>query len=596
VTKTLGDFEQIIFADFEFVAKPGERPDVVCLAWHEWPSGQTHCLWHDQLGDNPPYRIDDKVLFACFVANAELDCHLSRHWPLPANVIDLSAEFRCITNGRVVPQGKGLLGALAYFGIDNIGSKRKDAMRARIMKGWPFTPEERAEILLYVASDAEPLARLLMKMLPHINLDIALHRGEFVACLARMEHRGVPIDMEFFRQLANKRTWNAIRDAMVPAIDAAYGVYVKDADGEWHFNLERFEAYLEREGITWSRTEKGMLNTRDKTFEAMCKCHPQLENLRQLRYVRNKMRKVKFTVGADGRNRTVLWPFKSKSSRTQPKASQWIFSPAVFWRSLIKPPLGRAVAYVDFSSAEFMIAASLSNDPVMLEFYRNGDPYLSFAKRVGAAPPDATKKTHGSLRDRYKTGLLSIQYGIKSEALAERLDISTFAAHEMIGQHHELFSVYWRWVDDWLAQVLASGAMWTSFGWECRTGITEFNERSITNFPVQATCADILRIACIMVTRRGLELLAPVHDALLIEAPIDRIEADVALLREIMRWASRIVLNPTADGPHELRTDATIVRYPDRYCDGRGAEIWAHVLNLLTEHRRQQADAAMRAG
>jgi|GraSoiStandDraft_41_1057321.scaffolds.fasta_scaffold1826783_1 DNA polymerase-1 len=243
-----------------------------------------------------------------------------------------------------------------------------------------------------------------------------------------------------------------------------------------------------------------------------------------------------------------------------------------------------------------MIAASLSNDPVMLEFYHNGDPYLSFAKCVGAAPPDATKKTHGSLRDRYKTGLLSIQYGIKSEALAERLDISTFAAHEMIGQHHELFSVYWRWVDDWLAQVLASGAMWTSFGWECRTGITEFNERSITNFPVQATCADILRIACIMATRRGLELLAPVHDALLIEAPIDRIEADVALLREIMRRASRIVLNPTADGPHELRTDAMIVSYPDRYCDGRGAEIWAHVLDLLAEYRRQQAHAAMRAG
>jgi DNA polymerase-1 len=198
VTKTLSDFEQVIFADFEFVPKPGERPDVVCLAWHEWPSGQTYCLWQDHLGDSPPYRIDDKVLFVCFVANAELCCHLALNWPLPANVIDLSAEFRCITNGRVVPQGKGLLGALAYFGIDNIGSKRKDAMRARIMKGWPFTPEERAEILLYVASDAEPLALLLRKMLPYINLDIALHRGEFVACLALMEHRGVPIDMENF--------------------------------------------------------------------------------------------------------------------------------------------------------------------------------------------------------------------------------------------------------------------------------------------------------------------------------------------------------------------------------------------------------------
>ena len=54
----------------------------------------------------------------------------------------------------------------------------------------------------------------------------------------------------------------------------------------------------------------------------------------------------------------------------------------------------------------------------MLEFYRNGDPYLRFAKRVGAAPPDATKQTHEALRDRYKVGLLAIQYGIQAESLA----------------------------------------------------------------------------------------------------------------------------------------------------------------------------------
>ena len=33
----------------------------------------------------------------------------------------------------------------------------------------------------------------------------------------------------------------------------------------------------------------------------------------------------------------MLWPYKAKTSRTQPKASQWIFSPAVWLRSLIKP-------------------------------------------------------------------------------------------------------------------------------------------------------------------------------------------------------------------------------------------------------------------
>ena len=44
MTVTLSEFEQVIYADFEFVAKPGEPPDVVCLAWREEPSGQTYRL------------------------------------------------------------------------------------------------------------------------------------------------------------------------------------------------------------------------------------------------------------------------------------------------------------------------------------------------------------------------------------------------------------------------------------------------------------------------------------------------------------------------------------------------------------------------
>ena len=423
-------------------------------------------------------------------------------------------------------------------------------------------------------------------------MDIALHHGEFVAALARMEHAGVPIDMDVFPLLADKAAWRYVRDAMVPTIDAAYGVYTKGPKGDWHFSLELFEQYLARVGIIgWPRTENGKLSTKRKTFENMTKGHPRLEALRQLRHTRDKMRKIKLAVGADGRNRTVLWPFKSKSSRTQPKASQWIFSPAVWLRSLIKPAFGMAVAYVDYSAMEFMIAASLSGDPVMIEFYRSGDPYLSFAKRVGAAPLDATKYTHAALRERYKTGLLAIQYGIQAETLAGRLGISVFAAHEMIAQHRQLFAVYWRWTDDWLAHALDTGVMRTVLHWECRTGITEFNSRSIQNFPVQAHGADILRIACVWATRYGLGLRAPVHDALLIEAPIEQIEADVALLQKIMRRASRVVLNPTVDGTLDIRTDVKFVRYPERYSDPRGDEIWANVLGLLADYQHQRAAA-----
>ena len=124
-------------------------------------------------------------------------------------------------------------------------------------------------------------------------------------------------------------------------------------------------------------------------------------------------------------------------------------------------------------------------------------------------------------------------------------------------------------------------------GWGYHVGIVgAINERSLRNWPIQSAGADILRISCIMAERHGIKLLAPVHDAVLIEAPIDRIEADVALMQEIMRRASRIVLNATADGTHELRTDEKIISYPDRYTDPRGDAIWEHVLQLIAAHRK----------
>jgi hypothetical protein len=589
VTKNDLPFDEVWGFDCEFISKPGKRPEVLCAAGCELWSSRSFALWGDQLELLPSFGATALVLN--FVANAECACLLSRDRPLPAHIIDLSAEFRNITNGRLVPEGKGLLGALAYYGLDSIDAKHKDEMRKRIMRGPPFTSEEKLAILKYNLGDASDLLRLLPRMLPHIDLRQALYRGEFVGCLARMEHRGVPIDMDIFPSLADERIWGALRDAMVPVVDAQYGVYVRNSAGEWSFNHGCFEAYLEREGLldSWPRTETGKLNLTRKTWEDQSRGNPQLENLRQLRHVRDKMRKVKLTVGADGRNRTVLWPFKAKTSRTQPKAAQWIFSPAVWMRSLIKPGPGQAVAYIDYSAMEFGIAASLSGDNSMWELYASGEPYLNFAKRVGMAPGGATKSTHEGLRDRYKVGLLAIQYGQQAEALAGRLGISLFEGYEMLKQHHELFAQYWKWSDDWLAGALDTGSMRTCFGWQCATGITEFNERSIRNWPIQATGAEILRIAIILGTRHGIEILAPVHDAVLIGAPIERIETDVARMQQIMARASRIVLNPIMGGTYELRTDAKIIRYPDRYADPRGIEIWKWVQARLAEQTAAEA-------
>jgi hypothetical protein len=378
--------------DFEFIAPPGERPDVVCLVYRDLHTGQTTRLWRDQLSGQPPYEIADDTLVCCFVANAEISCHLALGWPVPRNILDLSPEFKCQVNGRGLPRkNQGLIGALQYFGLNSIPAKRKDAMRNRILKGWPFAVEEREEILRYCAEDVEALEQLLDKLLPHIDLPIALHRGEAVAALARSQHVGVPVDMEIFTQLADQKTWRRIRDHMVPLVDTA-GIYIRDKRGEWHWNNARFEEWTMAEGIVWPRYEEtGKLNMRRKTIESMSAAYPQVEPLRQLRYIRDKLRKIKLSVGKDGRNRTVLWPFSSKTSRTQPKASEWIFSPSVWLRFLIRPKPGKALAYIDYSSMEFLAAAAMSDCHVgtnnrsnpMLELYQSGDPYLNFGKMIG---------------------------------------------------------------------------------------------------------------------------------------------------------------------------------------------------------------------
>ena len=98
------------------------------------------------------------------------------------------------------------------------------------------------------------------------------------------------------------------------------------------------------------------------------------------------------------------------------------------------------------------------------------------------------------------------------------------------------------------------------------------------NFPMQAHGSEMLRLACCLATERGLVVCAPVHDAILIEAPTAEIDRQVAELRACMAEASRIVL-----GGFEVRTDAEIVRWPDRYADPRGKVMWATVTRLLGE-------------
>ena len=116
------------------------------------------------------------------------------------------------------------------------------------------------------------------------------------------------------------------------------------------------------------------------------------------------------------------------------------------------------------------------------------------------------------------------------------------------------------------------------------------NPRSLRNFPMQANGAEMLRLACCLATESGIEVCAPVHDAVLICAPLERLEDAIAAMRTAMVEASRIVL-----GGFELRTDVMHVRHPDRFHDPRGAHMWGQVMDLIVKRGATPASARVAA-
>jgi DNA polymerase I len=571
-------YREIWAVDFEFTAPDGGWPGPVCMVALELRSGRCIRLWRDQLEalSEAPFDTSSNSLFVAYFASAEIGCFLALGWPLPARMLDLFTEFRTVTNGTNVIAGNGLIGALTQYGLPTLTAGEKDEMRNLILSGGPWSPEQQIAILEYCETDVRAVARLLPAMAATITssakrLGQALLRGRYMAAVARMEWCGVPIDKEMFQALRNN--WSRLPTPLIQAVDQEFGVF----DGQT-FKADLFEAYLARNDIPWPRLESGKLALSDGVFRQQCKAHPKLTPLRELRHALSELRLNKLAVGKDGRNRTMLSPFQSKTGRNQPSNSKFIFGPSVWLRGLIKPAAGRAIAYLDWKSQEIAIAAALSGDDAMWAAYSTGDPYMAFAIQAGLAPPGATKGTHKGIRDRCKAIVLGVQYGMSAESMALNAGIHVAEARDLLLRHKGTFWRFWKWAEQNVNAALLGGTLYTRFGWSIRLGIgSDANTRSLLNWPMQSNGAEMMRLACCEATEAGLDICAPIHDALLLEASADEIEGKVQQLTIIMERASELVLG---DG-RVCGVDVDIVAYPDRYSDGRGVVMWDRVMGIL---------------
>jgi DNA polymerase-1 len=315
-------YEHVVAADFEFefgghatfeeANCSGERPRPVCMVARELRSGQTWRIWRGEAGPRPPFPIGPDAIFVAYYNSAELGCFRAWGWPDPVNILDLYAEFRAGTNGLATPAGRGLVGALVYYGLDSIGSQDKDHFRLLTLRGGPWSSDERQQLFTYCESDVVALERLLPAMLPHIDLPRALLRGRYMAAAASMERNGVPIDVPTLALL--REHWTAIQDELIRSIDAGYNVF----DGR-SFRSDRWGRFLVAHNIPWLKLSSGALDLSSNTFREMARSYPVVAPIYELRHALSQLRLSSLAVGHDGRNRTVLSAFGARSSRNTPK-------------------------------------------------------------------------------------------------------------------------------------------------------------------------------------------------------------------------------------------------------------------------------------
>ena len=500
--------------------------------------------------NGPPYPTSAECLLVTIDATALAGCHFALGWPAPARIIDLLQEFRNATNSRPRLAVGGLAGALLWFGISTAGTSGATTSSAQLRRR------------------LDAVTNLFQAMRPSLDLGRALLRGRYLIAAARIEAAGVPIDQKTVRQLT--ADWPVIRDRVDGHVDREFGFY----SGR-RFDPGAFATWLARRAIAWPRVETGQFDLSDDTFSEMARIVPELRPIKELRRTLHRFDPVALTIGRDGRNRTPLRPFASRTGRNQPSAKASVLGTAAWVRHLIKPQSGTGLALIDWQQQEFAIAAALSGDPAMQQAYCSGDPFIALAVDAGAAPAGATMATHSHIRERFKACALGIQYGMGTARLARQLGLHDADARELQQRHRAAFPRFWAWSDGVETYALLHRELQSVFGWRLAVG-QDANPLALRNFPMQANGAEMLRLACCLATEAGIRVCAPIHDALLIEAPIRDLDDTIATTRHLMADASAIVLDGFA-----LRTSVRAVRAPDRWTDQRGQSVWSAIEGAL---------------
>jgi hypothetical protein len=546
--RRISDFSEIMLLDFEFNwqgASHPRLPHIVCGCAYAVRAQKEYRIWGDD-GDGfcsvPPWPCDRNTLFIGFNTIAEISCCMSLGWPLPAFVLDLLIEYRQLRNGILYKKASRRLADVMHReNLMWIDPDNKDEMHELILRGGPYTPDEQREILEYCWTDVQALQLLfpwIISKSPE-DLDLALHRSRYTLPVTDTETIGIPV---------NEPAWNTFQERgeeiqarVINGHPAYKGLSItQDKFASWIDCLQRKYSsnplYLNKLR-EWPLTPIGLLAVNKETLKKFSSI-PDVAYLRAIDSIIDQLREPSFTVER-GRNYYSILPFRAETSRNSTigcilTASSWL-------RGLIRPEPGTALIYCDYCQEEYYIAARLANDLSMQELYRQGDPYIEFGKLLGQWPDGGTKRTHPALRETLKTVCLAAMYGAWYVTIASRLNISINRARYLLEEHQRRFPRVWRWFRQQVALSYGYRHAITPHGWKLHIG-RFVGARTVRNFPVQGTGADILRRAHTLLWEAGYRIAAPLHDALLVEVKIEDLNTAVVEVPTIMETAGKQLL------------------------------------------------------
>lgn len=209
---------------------------------------------------------------------------------------------------------------------------------------------------------------------------------------------------------------------------------------------------------------------------------------------------------------------------------------------------GCVLVAADYSQIELRVLAHMTQDPnLMRAFHDDRDIHAATASQLFGVPIDQVDKHQRRLA---KTTVFGVIYGISAFGLSQRTNLSRSEAQTLIDGLFAQFPGVREYIDSTIQHARTNGYVTSLFGRRRNTPDIhnkgprqQAAEREAINHPIQATAADIMKIAMLRVhgalARYGnnANLLLQVHDELIVEVPTTHQTAVAEILRHEMSSA-----------------------------------------------------------